>query len=71
MDESAANELKKLVSTARQLKKLDLSYSRVTNFSAFIDILQAIVQSNKSIQYLNIGGISYNDLQLVTEPKSI
>jgi len=71
IDEHAARDLSGFVSKAKALKKLDLSYSSITNFSAFIDLLQVIAQENNTIQYLNIGGISYRGPAFDAEREAI
>lgn len=45
---------------AKQLKKLDLSNTKYTRFEIFLTILEGIAFENKTIQYLNIGGMTYS-----------
>lgn len=57
IEEETAQELKGFMVEAKYLKKFDLSFSKMTNFSNFIDIIEGM-QENKSIQGLNLCGVS-------------
>jgi hypothetical protein len=57
IEEEVAQELKGFVAEAKSLKKIDLSFSKMINFSCFIEVIDGM-NENKSLQFINIAGVS-------------
>ena len=68
-DEQSCSYLKNYISSSEVLKKLDISNAKLTSFGKFIGIIEAIATNSKTLQYLNISGISY--LGSIKDPESI
>lgn len=60
LDPIVAEQLCLLVSSLKHLKILDISKMRLMNFDNFVEVLEAIQRDNKSLQYLNIGGLVFH-----------
>ena len=43
------DELKAFVESAKQLKRLDVSYAKIRNFKNFIDFIEVVRDTNQSI----------------------
>ena len=59
IDNPSCQKLKKFVAEAQMLRKLDLSFVKIQTFTYFIEIIEALAGENKSVQYLNIAGMSF------------
>ena len=58
LDEPISREIQEFVTKSSQIKKMDLSFVKLNHFQIIIDIVEALSAENKSLQSLNIGGVS-------------
>jgi len=56
LDETLVEDLRTLLSSARQLKKLDVSYMKLPKFSLLLNVLDTVSSECAHIQHLNIAG---------------
>ena len=58
IDEPISKEIQEFVTKSSQIKKLDLSFVKLSNFQNIIDIIEVLSRENRSLQSFNIGGVS-------------
>lgn len=59
MDESSLGLLNTFLSSSNTLKKLDISFLKISSINSLIQILETLTYENSVLQYLNISGLSY------------
>jgi hypothetical protein len=59
IDEPSSLKLKEFLEQSQSLKKLDISSTKFSNFNSFIEVINGLANENKSLQYLNIGGMTF------------